>query len=284
MPRVPRSISRVPLVPLVLAPVTVLLTVAGLSPAASAAVAAPAAAPAAAVAPAPHPVAPKMQVLRPRGVDAKAVAALAASTPQLRSALAGSAADVHAPALATAPTATSTFQLVGLTWAAKGAPAGITISVRLREKGAWGSWQDLGVEDAGPDANTAEGRAAAATAGSDPLLSDGADGVQVVVHTASGTAPADLKVDLINAGTSSADGEPATPAAATTPATTTATTTPSEPPAHRRPPPGPPRRPVSRPRSAPRPTWRSTTHRRSSPGPSGAPTSRSASRSTSTPP
>ncbi len=163
--------------------------------------------------PAPHPVAPKVQVLQPRGVDATALAALRTSSANAP-AVAGST-----PAVATAPTATRPFQLVGLTWAAAGAPSGIRIDVRVREHGRWGSWQALGVEDAGPDPDTAEGRRAAATAGSDPLLSDGADGVQVVVHTASGQAPAGLKVDLIDAGTSAADGEkPATP----TPTATTA--------------------------------------------------------------
>jgi N-acetylmuramoyl-L-alanine amidase len=167
--------------------------------------------PSATTLPAPHPVAPKMQVLQPRGVDRPAVQALQSGPVQARAALAGAAADAQAPALATAPTATGTFQLVGLTWAAKGAPAGISIKVRVREHGAWGGWQVLGLEDAGPDAGTAEGKAAAKIDGSDPLLSNGADGVQVVVHTATGRAPAGLKVDLINAGTSAADGEPATP-------------------------------------------------------------------------
>jgi N-acetylmuramoyl-L-alanine amidase len=167
--------------------------------------------PSATTLPAPHPVAPKMQVLQPRGVDRPAVQALQSGPVQARAALAGVGADAQAPALATAPTATGTFQLVGLTWAAKGAPAGISIKVRVREHGTWGGWQVLGLEDAGPDADTAEGKAAAKTDGSDPLLSNGADGVQVVVHTATGRAPAGLKVDLINAGTSAADGEPATP-------------------------------------------------------------------------
>ncbi len=179
-------------------------------------------------APQPHPVAPKMQVLRPRGVDQHAMSALRTAARTTTAAGSTAALAGTAPALVTAPTATSPFQLVGLTWAAKGAPAGITIDVRLREQGRWGSWQTLGVEDAGPDPDTAEGRRAAATAGSDPLLSDGADGVQVVVHTATGKAPAGLKVDLINAGTSAADGEPAAapaPAQAQTTAATTAATT-----------------------------------------------------------
>ena len=164
--------------------------------------------------PAPHPVAPKMQVLQPRGVDAAAVRQLQA-TPQLRSALTPAPGQVATPALAIAPTRTSPFQLVGLTWATKDAPTGIDIKVRVREHGVWGAWQVLGVEDAGPDADTAEGRRAAAVSGSDPLLSNGADGVQVVVHTSTGRAPANVKVDLINAGTSAADGETPTPAGAT---------------------------------------------------------------------
>jgi hypothetical protein len=165
--------------------------------------------------PAPHPVPPKIQTLEPRGVDQGALTQLKAGTAQSRAAArpdlaAGS--DPAAPAVVIAPTTTQRFQLVGLTWDAAAAPSGVDISVRVHEPQGWAEWHTLGVEDAGPDANTAEGRAAAATAGSDPLLTDGADGVQVVVHTSTGRAPAGLKVDLIDAGTSAADGEPATPA------------------------------------------------------------------------
>jgi hypothetical protein len=158
---------------------------------------------------APHPVPPKMQVLAPRGVDAAALGRLRADRTQTAAALAAPATDPATPAVVIAPTITKKFTLVGLTWSAHGAPQGIDIKVRVREAGAWSGWHSLGVEDAGPDPGTPEGRRAASTNGSSPLLTNGADGVQVVVHSATGRAPVGLKVDLIDAGTSPADGEAA---------------------------------------------------------------------------
>ena len=87
---------------------------------------------------------------------------------------------------------------MGVTWTGP-TPAGTAVQVRLREKGAWSDWRSLPPADGGgPDAGTAEARGA--RPGTEPLLTDGADGVQVRVSSPSGSAPAGLKVQTVDPG------------------------------------------------------------------------------------
>ena len=114
------------------------------------------------------------------------------------------------------------FGAAGVTWTGA-TPVGTTVEVRLREKGSWSGWQALAPSDEdGPDQGTAEARSA--VHGTEPLLTDGADGVQVRVSSPSGAAPAGLKVQTVDPGTAPADSAPsslvATPAAFVTPAAT----------------------------------------------------------------
>ena len=114
------------------------------------------------------------------------------------------------------------FGAAGVTWTGA-TPAGTTVEVRLREKGSWSGWQALAPSDEdGPDQGTAEARSA--VHGTEPLLTDGADGVQVRVSSPSGAAPAGLKVQTVDPGTAPADSARsslvATPAAFVTPAAT----------------------------------------------------------------
>ena len=118
------------------------------------------------------------------------------------------------------------FGAVGVTWTGA-TPAGTAVEVRLREKGSWSGWQALPPSDGGgPDQGTAEARSA--VHGTEPLLTDGADGVQVRVSSRSGVAPGGLKVQTVDPGTAPADNAPAvapssfaaSPAAFVTPAAT----------------------------------------------------------------
>ena len=148
--------------------------------------------------PAPRPVAPRVTATAFGGVDRAA----ALSAPQV-AAVSGRAR----VAALTAPLSRPRFGAVGVTWTGA-TPAGTAVQVRLREKGAWSDWRTLPPADGGgPDAGTPEARGA--RAGTDPLLTDGADGVQVRVTTASGSAPTGLKVQTVDPGTSSADGSAA---------------------------------------------------------------------------
>ena len=93
-------------------------------------------------------------------------------------------------------TTTQDFLVAGVTWDAASAEEITEVAVRLREGGTWGEWQSLGL-----DGVTVDG----GRAGTEPLVTAGADGVQVRVRTASGTPPADLQVDVVDPGSSAAD-------------------------------------------------------------------------------
>jgi len=112
-----------------------------------------------------------------------------------------------------APTATAHFVAAGVTWD-PGQDVTVTeVALRVRESGTWSAWQSL--------AQTAEG-VPGERPGTEPLLTNGADGVQVRVTTADGgPAPTGLRVDLVDPGSSPADGqaEPSTPVASAQAAT-----------------------------------------------------------------
>ncbi len=124
----------------------------------------------------------------------------------------GGSADGREVAVLTPPRTTKTFAVAGVTWTGQ-APAGTTVSVRVKENGAWSGWTPVPTADDGPDAGTPE--AAHGTHGTDPLLTSGhADGIQVKVLSDTGVAPAGLGLALVDPGTSAADGVVGTTATA----------------------------------------------------------------------
>jgi putative cell wall-binding protein len=163
-----------------------------------------------------HAVTPGVRTVALAGVDAAALAEL--RTVAARSAPRKTAAAVVAPAVLTAPAPTSRFDLVAVTWARSAAasgpvapavPAVTAVSVRVREQGRWSAWTPLETDGDGPDAGSPDAVQAslsAAPAGTAPLLTAGADGVQVRVDTPTGAAPPGLAVDLVDGGRSDADG------------------------------------------------------------------------------
>lgn len=142
----------------------------------------------------PRPVAPRVQTIDASGVDAASLRDPAASATR-------AAAD--APEVLTAVQETEPFTLAGVSWPSD-APVS-QVQVRLREQGTWSGWETLPVIDEGPDAGTDEYEASADRIGTSPLLSDGADGVQVRVDTTDGSRPTGVEVSLIDPGTSAAD-------------------------------------------------------------------------------
>ncbi|MCA5892758.1 N-acetylmuramoyl-L-alanine amidase [Isoptericola sp. NEAU-Y5] len=114
-------------------------------------------------------------------------------------------------------TATDEFLVAGVTWDAADATEVTEVAVRVREDGRWTPWQSLGIDGIGQgDLDTSSEEFADARAGTEPIVSTGADGVQVRVKTADGDSPAGLKVDLVDPGTSAADahvGDDGLPAA-----------------------------------------------------------------------
>ncbi|QIK83256.1 N-acetylmuramoyl-L-alanine amidase [Sanguibacter sp. HDW7] len=93
-------------------------------------------------------------------------------------------------------TRTGTFTAAGVTWDASSGEEILEITVRIREGGEWSEWVALPVSEA---------LATSDRAGTEPLVSAGADGVQARVRTASGREPAGLRIDLVDAGSSRAD-------------------------------------------------------------------------------
>jgi hypothetical protein len=84
----------------------------------------------------------------------------------------------------------------------------------VREGGRWTDWQALDSGDDGPDQAPSGNPGATA-----PLLTGGADGVQVRVDSPTGTPPPGLKVDLVDGGHGPADAGPAARAASADAAT-----------------------------------------------------------------
>src|SRR3954447_10534238 len=127
--------------------------------------------------------------------------------------LADALAPERRPAVLTAPLAPAAtgigrFDLVAVSW--QRSQPGTAVQVRVREGGTWTSWEPLDAGDDGPDAGT-EGAGGSDPKATAPLLTGGADAVQVRVDTATGTPPSGLRVDLVDGGRAAADAGPATP-------------------------------------------------------------------------
>ena len=99
--------------------------------------------------------------------------------------------------------------LVGVSWS-PGADAS-AVQVRVRDdEGVWGSWDELPLEDGGPDADTAEGRAAVEA--TQAMWVDDVEDVEVRVPVGSAEG---ASLAVVDPGESSADATPgpSTPAA-----------------------------------------------------------------------
>ena len=157
------------------------------------------------------PVEPQLVVLEPEGVDEEALEDLSvgdkiAPPPAEPGAPAAPRAATPVddePVVLTSPESTGEFTVAGVTWDAGSTAEGVTVSIRVREEGTWSEWQALPLTDEGPDAGTEEYENA--RTGTSPLITHGADGVQVRVDTADQETPEGLEIALIDAGQSAAD-------------------------------------------------------------------------------
>ncbi|HEX7107378.1 MAG TPA: N-acetylmuramoyl-L-alanine amidase, partial [Acidothermaceae bacterium] len=146
--------------------------------------------------PTAHPVAPTLHHV---AVPASALPSPASSSGLLKGA---------AVAPAGPQESTGDFRAVGLSWAHDPAVRSLTADIRVRTDGQWSDWQRIESTDIGADANRDAGRSSTQIPvrdGTDPLWVDHADGVQVRVDAVVGASPRDLRVDLIDPGTSAAD-------------------------------------------------------------------------------
>jgi hypothetical protein len=107
------------------------------------------------------------------------------------------------PALTVSLPDTDEFAALGITWAHDDAVTDVTVRIRVAdEEGVWGGWTVMETEGmtdvAGPDLRD----------GTAPYWTDRATGVEAVVQTLDGRTPRDVRVDLIDPGTSPADTNP----------------------------------------------------------------------------
>lgn len=94
--------------------------------------------------------------------------------------------------------ATIDFVAAGITWEADPENPVLEATMRVREDGQWSSWSSLEVH---PTPRTEE----TSRTGTEPLITTGADGVQVNVTTTTGQSPKGLQVSLIDPGEAPTD-------------------------------------------------------------------------------
>jgi hypothetical protein len=124
---------------------------------------------------------------------------------QLRGATSLRAAAAAAPRTITVRRdSTSAFSAVGVTWANDPSVTAVSVAVRAKDTaGKWGAWSSADSEenDRGQAGNTPR-------TGSGMIWTGPARGVEVAVSAVAGTAPRDVRVDLIDPGASPADRSP----------------------------------------------------------------------------
>lgn len=116
--------------------------------------------------------------------------------------------------ITTKATATRGFSTIGVTWAPGAEPA-LDVAVRTRGAGGWSGWQELERSD------DAENHATGVRPGTDPLYVGPSSAVQARVSATRGALPADLRLELVDPGSS--DYDAAAQPAAVDPRTAAAT-------------------------------------------------------------
>jgi hypothetical protein len=99
-----------------------------------------------------------------------------------------------------------TFSLATLTWPGSAAAPSATMVIRTRNRRGWSPWFEVHDDGHGPDPASAEGERA--RRGTNPLLVEPSDAIEVKFYTSNGVPPAELRLDLINPGTSPAESPP----------------------------------------------------------------------------
>ena len=155
-----------------------------------------------AVAAVPVAVAPEVLDLPVDGIDATVLARSPEPEDEHAAAPAVAEADL-APVAVVQEVTTDGFSAVGVTWQTDPALDDVAVQVRTRSGGRWGAWAGVEVQlGTGSDAGARD--AQDARSGSDLLFVGESDAVQVRVDSAGGT-PRDVRLALIDPGTSRSD-------------------------------------------------------------------------------
>ncbi|MFY9219391.1 MAG: SpoIID/LytB domain-containing protein [Candidatus Nanopelagicales bacterium] len=115
----------------------------------------------------------------------------------------GPASEGLVPAAVTAQTSTDPFGLVGIT-AADAFDPQTRIVIRIKEEDGWSDWAQLPLSEHRPDPGTAE--AESVRYATEPLATNGADGVQVRIDTPDGRVPTDTQLTMIDNPVTEQDG------------------------------------------------------------------------------
>jgi hypothetical protein len=149
----------------------------------------------------PKPVAPVVQELPVAGVNGGAAAAIQARPGALGTLSTGGGRTV----VLTEQLDTSPYAVAGLTWAADSAARTVQSWVRTRTNDRWSEWQELDEQqDEGPDDGTVD-TGPTRRDGTEALWVGEADGVQARVDVLAGPDPRDLRLSLVDPGSSPAD-------------------------------------------------------------------------------
>jgi N-acetylmuramoyl-L-alanine amidase/LGFP repeat len=137
------------------------------------------------------------EITVPRVSGGEATGDTAPSTARQTLSAAGDA-DLTEPLVASvARASTSPFSLVGLTWRRGSVPTDVAVLVRAHRAEGWSPWQELHFH---PEEGPAGGEESTTRQGTEPLWVGDSDGVQTRVHSATGRAPADLQLTLVDPG------------------------------------------------------------------------------------
>ncbi|MGY1917062.1 N-acetylmuramoyl-L-alanine amidase, partial [Blastococcus sp. SYSU DS0973] len=108
------------------------------------------------------------------------------------------------PVLTLSGSDTRNFSLVGVTWSHDPAVTDTVVQIRARDdRGEWGAWTVIETESV--DQRTPADGADMPRGGTAPLWTGPSTGIQAELVTRSGAAPTDVRLDLVDPGTSPAD-------------------------------------------------------------------------------
>jgi hypothetical protein len=111
------------------------------------------------------------------------------------------------PALTVSRPDTDVFSTVGITWQQDPAVTDVVAQIRTKDaQGAWSEWTTLATDDA--EQTPSETTSGVVRSGTAPYWTDEAHGVEAIVQGADGQVPQDVRLTLLDPGSSAADALP----------------------------------------------------------------------------
>ncbi len=112
------------------------------------------------------------------------------------------------PALTMSRPETDEFSAVGITWGQDPALADVVSQIRVKhEDGGWGAWTALGADDIEQSAD-AQPSTPEVRGGTAPIWTGPGYGIEAIVQSSGGSVPVDVRLALLDPGSSEADALP----------------------------------------------------------------------------